>query len=131
MKVILIEDDHDINFIYKRQLDKAELPTDAFYTGKEALAALAVSAYDIALVDVMLPDTNGIEIVKQMKQNSNLAKMTIIILSNMGEETIVNEAKNIGADGYLIKSSMNPGQMIESVIKIHTVKQQSLSHTSS
>lgn len=123
MKVLLIEDDHDINFIYKRQLDLSDMQTDAFFTGKEALEALGTNTYDIALVDIMLPDTNGIDIVKQMKQNTNLAGMTIIVLSNMGEESIVEEAKKIGADGYLIKSSMNPGQLIEEILKIYKEKQ--------
>ena len=123
MKILLIEDDGDINFIYKRQLDLSEMPTDAFFTGKEALDALGTNSYDIALVDIMLPDTNGIDIVKQMKQNTNLAKMTIIILSNMGEESIVDQAKKVGADGYLIKSSMNPGQLIEEILKIYKTKQ--------
>lgn len=122
MKVLLVEDDHDINFIYKRQLDLSQLPTDAFLTGKEALAAAATTVYDIALVDIMLPDTNGIEIVKQLKQNPAYAHTTIVILSNMGEESVVEEAKKIGADGYLIKSSLNPGQLIEEVKKIHAAK---------
>ncbi len=122
MKILLLEDDPDISFIYKRQFEKSEHPTDAFFTGKEALDALTRNTYDISLIDVMLPDTNGIEVVKHIRQNSTLDAMTTIVLSNMGEESIVDEAKKIGADGYLIKSSMNPSQLIDQVMNIHTAK---------
>src|SRR3989344_3261468 len=102
MKVLLLEDDPDISFIYKRQLEKANHLTDSFSTGKDALQALATSKYDIALIDIMLPDTNGLEVVKQMKQNNNLSGMAIIFLTNMGQESIMQEGEKLGIDGYLI-----------------------------
>lgn len=122
MKILLLEDDPDISFIYKRQLEKASHLTDTFSTGKDALQALATSKYDIALIDMMLPDTNGLEIVKQIKLNKLLDGMTIIFLTNMGQESIQQEGEKLGIDGYLIKSSMTPGQLIEHIMAIYEKK---------
>lgn len=122
MKILLLEDDPDISFIYKRQLEKANHPTDTFRTGKDALQALATNRYDMTLIDMMLPDTNGLEVVKQMKQNNLLDSMTVIFLTNLGQESIMQEGKKLGVDGYLIKSSMTPGQLIEYITRIHDNK---------
>jgi len=122
MKILLLEDDPDISFIYTRQLQKATFEVDAFSLGKDAVDAATKSHYDIALIDVMLPDTNGIEVIKQIKQLPTSDSMTIIMLSNMGNESIVDEAKKIGADDYLIKSSMNPEELIEQIKHIHETK---------
>ena len=124
MNVILIEDDPDIQFIYKRQLDTSDMPTDAFATGKEAYAALDAKQYEIALIDIMLPDTNGIEILKHIKQHQQMSHMVTIFLTNMGQDTVVQEGYKLGVDGYLIKATYTPGELIDEIKKIYDKKHQ-------
>lgn len=114
-KILLIEDDESISFLYKRQLDQSSLPTDAFLTGQEGLSAASQKKYDIILLDIMLPDINGLDILKKLKENEATKKIPVIFLTNLGQEEIIKQGFKLGADGYLIKASFTPDQMVEEV----------------
>lgn len=114
-KILLIEDDESISFLYKRQLDQAGLPTDAYLTGQEGLSAASQKKYDLILLDIMLPDINGLDILKKLKENEATKKIPVIFLTNLGQEETIKEGFKLGADGYLIKASFTPDQMVEEV----------------
>lgn len=114
-KILLIEDDESISFLYKRQLDQAGLLTDAYLTGQEGLSAASQKKYDIILLDIMLPDINGLDILKKLKENEATKKIPVIFLTNLGQEEIIKQGFKLGADGYLIKASFTPDQMVEEV----------------
>src|SRR3982751_2839712 len=90
-KILLIEDEDYIRDLYKRQLDQAGLTTDAFATGQEGLAAIAKNKYDLILLDIMLPDTNGLQILKEVKQNPTTKATTVVLLTNLGQDVIIKE----------------------------------------
>lgn len=113
--ILLVEDEDFIRDLYKRQLDLENLKTDAFGNGKDGLAALAQKAYDLILLDIMLPGMNGLEILKHIKQ-SNIAKDTpVVLLTNLGQESVMKEAFALGAKDYIIKASVTPAQIVEKV----------------
>ncbi len=114
-KILLIEDDESISFLYKRQLDLSGLPTDAFLNGQEGILAATQKKYDLILLDIMLPDINGLDLLKKLKENESTNKIPVIFLTNLGQEAIIKEGFKLGADGYLIKASFTPDQMVEEV----------------
>ncbi len=114
-KILLIEDDESISFLYKRQLDQAGLSTDAYLTGQEGLSAASQKKYDIILLDIMLPDINGLDILKKLKENEATKNISVIFLTNLGQEEIIKQGLTLGAIGYLIKASFTPDQMVEEV----------------
>lgn len=114
-KILLIEDEDYIRDLYKRQLDNAGLLTDAFATGQEGLAAVTKSHYDLILLDIMLPDTNGLQILKEVKQNPATKQTTVVLLTNLGQDVIIKEGFELGAEGYLIKASLTPNQVVQEV----------------
>lgn len=114
-KILLIEDEDLIRDLYKRQLEKSGLPTDGFRTGKEGLAAIQKQKYDLILLDIMLPDMNGLEILKQLKQNPQTKSTPVILQTNLGQESIIKEGFSLGAEGFLIKGSYTPDQIVEEV----------------
>ncbi len=125
-KILLVEDDDLIRKLYKRQFDKAGFVTDAFANGKDGLQAGLSNNYDLILLDILLPGINGIEILKQLRQNEKTKTAVIIMLTNLGQETIIKEAFLIGADGYLIKASFTPSQIVEEVREIVNLKKATL-----
>lgn len=114
IQILLIEDEAFISDLYKRQLDLAGFSTDVAPTGKEGLEMLSKKEYDLLLLDIMLPDINGLEILKKVKSEDK-KNMAVIILSNLGQESVVQQGFKLGADGYLIKVSFTPDQVVEEV----------------
>lgn len=113
--IALIEDEDLIRDLYKRQLEKAGLSVVAFNTGQSALEWFKKHIADLVLLDVMLPDINGIEILRRLKKDERTQKMRVLLLTNLGQETIIKEAELLGVEGYLIKISFTPTQVVQLV----------------
>lgn len=114
-KILLIEDEDFIRDLYKRQLEQANLLTDAFGSGAAGLKALRANKYDLVLLDIMLPDMNGLQILKTIKTDPQTQHVPVIMLTNLGQEQIIKEGFTLGAESYLIKASYTPDQMVEEV----------------
>lgn len=117
-KILLVEDEDLLRELYKRQLDLSGISTDAFGNGKGALESLSRNQYSLVLLDIMLPDTNGLDILKQIKQDPRLKALPVILLTNLGQESIIKQGFDLGAEGYLIKASYTPDQIVEEVKNI-------------
>ncbi len=117
-KVLLIEDEDFIRDLYKRQFEKAGFVIEAIANGKDGLAATAQNKYDLILLDIMLPDLNGIEILRQVKQNPATKAMPVVLLTNLGQDEIIKEGFKLGAEGYLIKASFTPDQIVQEATNI-------------
>lgn len=112
-KVILIEDDFFIRDLYKRQFTLSGIEIEAFANGRDGLEALKKNKYDIVLLDIMLPDINGIDILKQIKDDPVNKDLPVVFLTNMGQESIIKEGFALGAEDYLIKAAYTPNQVVE------------------
>lgn len=117
VKMLLIEDEEFIRELYKRQLELEEFSIDAFANGTDGLKALQDNTYDMVLLDIMLPDISGIDILSQIKKNPNEAikKTPVVMLTNLGDESVIKEAFKLGAVGYLLKATFTPHQMVAEV----------------
>src|SRR3990167_11424579 len=103
MKIVLIEDDDLIRELYKDELTAAGFNLDAFPTGREGLEAISKNRYDLLLLDIMLPDTNGLEVLKKIKLNPKTKGLPVVLLTNLGQDSIIKEGFKLGAEDYLIK----------------------------
>jgi len=123
-KILLIEDDEFISFIFKRQLEQAGFLVDTSLRGKEGLDAGLQGGYELVLLDIMLPDINGLDILRQLKLNAVAKSIPVIMLTNVGQESVIKEAYKSGAEGYLIKASYTPDQIVTEVQKFFTQQSQ-------
>ena len=69
----------------------------------------------IMLLDIMLPKIHGIDILKRLKSDQKTAVLPIVMLTNLTEEHVIQEALNAGAAGYLVKVKYTPPQVLEKV----------------
>ncbi len=115
MTILIVEDDQFIKDIYTDELIKNGFQVDSVGTGKEGLNQLSQNKYDLLLLDIMLPDINGLEILKQGKQNPATKSLKTILLTNLGQDEIIQQGFELGADKYLIKMSYNPDQIVSEV----------------
>ncbi len=114
-KILLVEDEELIRELYTRQLTKAGFMVNAVGTGEDGLKALNEQAYDLLLQDVMLPGINGLQVLREFKVKNPNSKMYIILLTNLGQESVIKEGFELGANAYLIKTSYSPDQIIAEV----------------
>ncbi len=99
-KIILIEDDGEIRCMVKDYLS-GEFEVTAFRDGTTAIQTIAdYDEYSLALIDLMLPDMSGMEIIKAIRQSSNIP---IIIITAKDNDTDKSLGLNLGADDYVVK----------------------------
>jgi DNA-binding response OmpR family regulator len=100
MRIILIEDDRELAETVKSELRK-QFAVDVAFTGKNALAKLQSNEYDLALIDVLLPDIDGIDICRRLRQSGS--KIPVLMLTGEHEVETKVAALDSGADDYLTK----------------------------
>lgn len=123
MKVLLVEDEEFIRDLFKRQLDLSGFTTDAFGTGQDGLSAITKNAYDLVLLDIMLPDINGLQILQSIRQNPTTKNIVVVLLTNLGQDAVIKQGFELGADGYLVKAAYTPDQIVQEVKNIIQKKQ--------
>jgi DNA-binding response OmpR family regulator len=116
-RIIIVEDEVFIADLYARQLTKAGYLVKTVNDGTTGLQELNQNEYDLLLLDIMLPGLNGLEILRQFKLTHPQSKMIIFLLTNLGQDTVIKEAFQLGANGYLIKAAYTPDQILVEVKK--------------
>lgn len=122
-RILLVEDEDFIRDLYKRQLTLADFLVDAAVTGKEGLALIEKNTYDLLLLDIMLPDINGVELLKRARQGTLNKATTTIFLTNLGQDDVIKHGFEEGAAGYLIKAQYTPDQIVAEVKNIFAQNQ--------
>ena len=103
MKILISDDEMIMLKIIELRLKKDGHEVIVTSNGKEAIEQIKLHDPDMIIADIMMPFTSGLEIVSMVKQNHLHRKVPIIILSAMGQENVVLEAFNLGADDYITK----------------------------
>lgn len=117
-KILLVEDDLLIRELYKRQMVLSGLEVDTAENGVEGIAAAQKKHYDLILLDIMMPKMNGLEVLKVLKGDEKTKSMPILFLTNLGQDSILQEGAKLGTIGFLIKSSYTPAEIIDEIKKI-------------
>ena len=113
-RILIVEDDPDIAQLVARYLDKAGFVTELAGSGNEALAAIAVKAPDLLVLDVMLPQVDGFEVCRRVRANETTASIPIIMLTARAEESERIVGLELGADDYLAKP-FSPNELVARV----------------
>ncbi len=101
--ILVIEDEEPIAELLKYSLEKHDFTVSLESNGAEGLAAIEASAPDLLLVDWMLPDRSGIDIIRSIRDNSAIASLPIVMLTARGEENDRLKGLDSGADDYIVK----------------------------
>lgn len=101
MKILLIEDNQEIGSYLQKELSKAGYLTTHCLEGDEGLGMLGYTSFDLILLDIMLPDMDGFEIITTLRRTKN--DIPIIVISALTEVDYRIKGLNIGADDYLTK----------------------------
>lgn len=114
-KILLVEDEDFIRELYTRQLLKAGFSVKSAIDGQAGLEMLKNEVFDLLLLDIMLPGINGLQLLREFKTHNPASPMITILLTNLGQESVIKEGFELGAQAYLIKASYTPNQVITEV----------------
>ncbi|MFC1496562.1 PleD family two-component system response regulator [Candidatus Margulisiibacteriota bacterium] len=116
VKILLAEDSATILEIIKSQLQRLNYEVITAMDGKEALTKAAETKPDLILMDIVMPDMDGIEATTRLKRDENLKTIPILMLTAQDEESNVQKSINAGADDYIIKP-VNPAMLRQKINK--------------
>ena len=101
--VLLAEDDADIRFLVTFKLTQAGYQVREFGDGLSAVAGAREQPPDLAILDVMMPGMSGIEVCRELRKDPATAKIPVILLTAMAQETDIEAGLAAGADEYIVK----------------------------
>lgn len=101
MRILVVEDDHKVANSIKKGLEQESFATDVVYDGKEAMDYIEATAYDLIVLDRMLPGMDGIEICRQVRKRN--LHMPILMLTARGLVEDRVDGLDSGADDYVVK----------------------------
>lgn len=118
-RILCIEDDRFIGEMYVRSLQQAGYQVDWVTSGLQGLQTAIDGQYDLILLDVMLPEKQGTEVLQTLRGDvDKVPNSRIIVLTNYDQDTESRLAMEHKADGYLIKADITPRKLLEIIAQM-------------
>ena len=121
--ILVIEDDRFIGEMYVRSLRTAGYDVDWVTTGREGFGAASTHTYDLLLLDIMLPEQQGTEVLASLRAPGvdKIPHSRVIVLTNFDQDDASRAAMEAQADGYLIKADITPRKLLEIISGMQTI----------
>lgn len=118
--ILIIEDDRFIGEMYVRSLNKAGFTVDWMVDGNDGLIAARNKPYDLILLDVMLPERRGTEILEALRGGKEdlIPNSKVIVLTNFEQDDESRLAMEKHADAYLIKAEITPSKLMAVIAQL-------------
>lgn len=128
-KILLVDDDQALLSIFETTFKKAGFEVITSNDGANGLAKAKSEKPDIILLDQVLPDISGNEVLKTIKQDPDTKDVPVAILSNFGQQELIQEAINQGAKDYILKYQIDPEDLVKKVNELLGKEKQDTSAT--
>lgn len=120
-KVLVVEDEQALRDALSLKLKKEGFTVFEAKNGDEGLNSAKTDHPDIILLDIMMPETNGLDVLQELKSNVGLMQIPVLVLTNLPEASAEQKAMKLGATEYLVKSN-SPLEVLVEKIKSHLKK---------
>ena len=115
-KILIVEDEDSIRDVYKEYLTGEGFIVEMSSDGEDALEKIKTFDFDAMLLDIMLPKTDGLEVLKRIKSDIHYKDKVVLLLTALGRDSVIKEGFELGADGYLIKDQENPDDVKKNIL---------------
>ena len=115
MKILIVDDDESLVTVYSTALKKEGFEIITAVNGQQGLEKAKEPGIDLILLDQVLPDISGNEILKTLKQDAQTKEIPVMILSNFSQEELVKQAVDEGAVDYVFKYQVELSDIIKKV----------------
>lgn len=112
-KVAIVEDDQAISQMYRIKFEAEGFDVETADNGKLGLELTEKMKPDIILLDLMMPEMTGDEMLEQLRKTSWGKNIKVVILTNMGEQEVPENVKQLGVSAVILKADMTPRQVAE------------------
>lgn len=115
IKILLAEDDLQLIDMYRRKFELEGFDVQFAEDGEKAITILDGWKPDVALLDIMMPKVNGLDVLKHIKEKPEYADVITVMLTNLGNESTAEEIYKLGATEYIVKADMTPLEVSDKV----------------
>lgn len=113
-KILIIEDNPDLVEMYNLKFRNEGFDVNTAKDGEDGINKVIEKKPDIVLLDLLMPNMNGFEVLKTIKENTQM-NVKIIVLSNLGQQSQIDKAYELGATYYMVKANFTPAEVVEKV----------------
>jgi two-component system alkaline phosphatase synthesis response regulator PhoP len=116
-KILIIEDEELLAQMYEKKLTLEGFVCFIADNGDDGLKLAIEKKPDLILLDIMMPNKDGLSTLEDIRNIPELANVPVIMLTNLSENNYVTHAKSLGAKDYIVKSNMDPSGVVEKIRK--------------
>ena len=117
-KILIVEDDLYINKMYQLKLNLEGYEVEIAENGKVGVEKAKSFEPDIMLLDILMPEMDGFEVLKRIKADADTKDIPVLIMSNLGQEDHIQKGKELGAVGYIVKTQYTPAKVVEIIKEV-------------
>ncbi len=118
-KILIVDDDKFLLDMYSTKFSQSGFEVISATDGTDAIGKLKNGFEpDVLITDILMPSMDGFEFVETLKKERLAKKSKIVILSNKGEKADIDRGVKLGVDGYIIKASSIPSEVVDEVDRI-------------
>jgi len=115
-KILLVEDDLYTRELFEEVLKDAGFFVETAFDGEMGLSKILAGGFDLILLDVVMPQMDGLEVLNKLKESAPVKKNgPVVMLTNLSHDPIIKDVLSRGAAGYLIKSDLTPDTLVKKV----------------
>lgn len=116
-KILVVEDETTLREMYAEKLNREGFEVISTIDAKQGIEIVKKEKPDLVLLDMLLPEENGIYFLKQLRTNSKISKTKVLVFSNYDGIDIKKEAEKWKIEDYLIKTNYTPNEVIQKIKK--------------
>lgn len=114
-KILVIEDDSFLQSLEASKLNKEGFEVITASTGDEGMAKINEPGVSLVLLDLMLPNFDGFDILKKMREQETTKTTPVIVFSNLSEDTAMQKAETLGATKFMVKSNFTLEELVTEI----------------
>lgn len=114
-KILIVEDEAFLSEMYQTKFLSLGYTVVVSDNGEDGLALMKKERPDIVLLDIIMPVMDGYTVLKTIRSDPELKNTLVVIFSNLGQEEEITKGMQLGADDYLVKSSLTPTELVQKI----------------
>jgi two-component system response regulator VicR len=117
-RILIVEDDSFLQGLEADKLEREGYNIISASAGEEALKKINEPNIDLILLDLVLPNFDGFDILKKIREKESLKNIPVIVFSNLSEEKDIQKSKELGATDFMVKSNFTLDELVKHIKKI-------------